>query len=508
MKSPTSYPMASSWQAWTAFLVGIYLGISWVGWDRTLIPDEIRPLILAARSWDELMRLARHDLVQTPLSYVLGKFWLDIFGHSDGAAKSLALLTNIPTIVMLTFLASRIPIPHWRVLAFLFCAGYFRIESAVNLVRMYGLVVLFCVSAFLVWEKWRTNSTFQWLITWTMLMIFAVYSHLSALFLLPTFLVANWIYGSRKILFTFIVALPGLALIPWILYVLPVFLDRGIEANIASIVKSPHLVLLQLPFFFLSGVYSGGGSLINFLHHWEFRHLRIVVAVVHLALFYFAWDNIRLMWKRRDGEEEIVRWFWLAIFLIGIPLLILYAFSIFYMPALHPRYLLVGLPGYWILVLLFGFLGGRRGKITVFGIMAWVLVSIGILGIQHFPDPPVRQGTELIARELRDSDIILCDDRMSLGYQVYWEWTRRLGRSEPIIVLDSPQPPWLKDIIQANSLDSLQLMRVNRVWFFSKYADKPRAKKIKEFLITRGFMIAPERKSSIPFLKLFVRKTT
>jgi len=44
---PTPEVPRRSWLAWAAFLVVLYTAVGIVGWRRTLIPGEIRPLIMA-----------------------------------------------------------------------------------------------------------------------------------------------------------------------------------------------------------------------------------------------------------------------------------------------------------------------------------------------------------------------------------------------------------------------------------------------------------------------------
>ncbi|MGH7553852.1 MAG: hypothetical protein ACREMQ_12575, partial [Longimicrobiales bacterium] len=247
------------WTIWATGFVLVYVGIGLAGWARTLLPDEIRPLILADLPFRATLDYAQQDLVQTPGSYVLERIWLRTFGQTDSVAKTLALLLNVPTIVLFTYLASRIT-THWRAAALLFTLPFLRIGSAVNLVRMYGLLLLCIVAALVLWNEWRIQPRTRWLIGWVAAMSVAVYAHASALFMLPAFVVANTLFGPRRLAFFIAAAVPVLALSPWVAFVSSTFLERGFRANVQSIHTDPTRAVFRLPFYFMSGEPPGGAS--------------------------------------------------------------------------------------------------------------------------------------------------------------------------------------------------------------------------------------------------------
>src|SRR5215468_5431594 len=112
MVDPVEKPF-DKWLTWSGLLVAIYVATMWLGWHRVLIPDEIRPLLMAAKSWPEELQYIRMDLVQTPLSFILQRLWMDMFHHSDNAIKVWIVLVNVPAIVLLTYLA-RTATVQWR----------------------------------------------------------------------------------------------------------------------------------------------------------------------------------------------------------------------------------------------------------------------------------------------------------------------------------------------------------------------------------------------------------
>jgi hypothetical protein len=503
----THLQRVSGWQTWAGLLVALYVGIGLIGWQRTLIPDEIRPLLLAAAPLSEQIAVARLDLVQTPLSYLLWRGWLDLFGHTDQAAKTLALLLNVSTLILFTALAHKVT-PYWRLTAFLFAVPYLRIGSALNLARMYGLLVLLMVIALLLWEQWRQQPSSRKLAVWTLVMILMLYTHGSALLVLPVFVLMNWVYGPRRWGFIVAASLAGLALLPWIAYVLPVYQTRGLTENIRALSPHPTRALAELPFFFLAGEDPGGAAPVPPLHAPSLRlGLPLAAVLLHGVLGFFAWPKICQAWRLARQGQTPTLWLWSAVLLCGVPPLTLYAVSLAAAPVIHARYMLVGLPGY---ALFLGFVvhyAGGAGKVLLRGIiLPWVVLSIVLTVAQAHGQSPLHHATDVVARELRDTDLILCERHMPLGWQVYWEWTRRLGRTEPLTVLWSPiTPEWLTSTLPAQRLEQLDLTGVARIWLFS--LGPLLQKQLLEFLRAQGFTLSEQYGSRLAPLLVLVHAT-
>ena len=157
---------------------------------------------------------------------------------------------------------------------------------------------------------------------------------------------------------------------------------------------------------------------------------------------------------------------------------------------LRARYLLATLPAYWLLVVQLADRGGRLGKGLLIGIvLPWVLISIGLTLEKGIVPSQARQSTLLVTREARNSetDLILCDRYMPLGWQAWWEWTRRLGHRDGVEILPSHVAPWLKADFPGKDLDQLDLRHTERVWLF--YSGRGRTiPVVKEFLTSRGFV--------------------
>jgi hypothetical protein len=480
-----------AWILWSAVLVLLYLGVAILGWDRTLIPDEIIGLVMAERPLAELLEFARNDLVQTPLSYFLARAWLGIFGGTDTAAKLLPLTLGSVSLFLFTYLATRVT-PHWRAASLLFWASYLRIGSAPNLVRMYAPAVVFVIVAAVMWDRWRLDPKVRYLGIWCGFMILLFYTHGSGLLLLPAFVVSTWLYGPRdrrlQMVFHGAAALALLALAPWFAYVTPVMIDKGVESNIEWVSDRPTSELADLPFYFFSGEEPGGYSPIPPLHQSRVTPvLKWVARVVHLGLLLLAWPLLRRLWPTRPCRSDDASWTGICLLFCAIPVLALYGFSVLISPALHPRYLVLELPFYFLLLVLLGFAGGRPGRIILLGlILPWMLINSGLTLVQHQRSSPIGDAVETVVRDMRYGDLVLADRHVPRGFQVEWEWTHRHGRSDSIQVLRSDLPAWLLQHFPGVAPEDLDLSTTNRIWYI--HDGRPGEQENEKQFIASGFV--------------------
>jgi hypothetical protein len=474
---------------WAALMGVLYAAVGILAWQRTLIPDEIRPLMVARGPLQDLLAYARLDLVQTPLSYMAQYAWLNLWGHSDGAAKAFALLVGMATLVWFTHTAARFT-PHWRMASFLLLAIYLRVGSAPNLVRMYGLLVLVAVATLHLWDVWRRRPTTGRLAAWAAAMALLFWTHGSGLLLLSGFVVATWFFGpaGRKERLAFLVAatMSVLSLAPWIVFVAATFEERGIAANVQAIPGNPTVILGRLPFQLLSGIDPGGGSLrLPLERAWFTPALQWLAILVHAGLLASAASVLRRPRDaRKDGTDSISAWWLLAV--CGTPVLLLYLFSVSVVHALHPRYLTLLFPVYCLLLAHLGGAGGRAGRVLLAGVLLpWLLVSSGLTVAQHLSRPTLGQGTEVVARERTDRDLVICDRWGPLGYRVVWDWTRRLHREDQITVIGAAGLSWLRPYFPGQDLDGLGVADIDRVWLFHSESDA--ADQVGRVLRERGF---------------------
>jgi hypothetical protein len=486
-----SHGSTKSHVIWASLVGAVYVGFSVATWQRALIPDELRPLIVAKGSLGDLLEFARLDLVQTPLSYVVQWVWLHAFGHSDAAAKGLALLVGVSTLALFTLVAARLS-PQWRWASAILLLMFLRVGSPPNLIRMYGLLLLLVVAAIYCWERWRQQPTIARLAAWALIMACVYWTHGSGLLLLAGFALATWFYGppewSPRLAFAAAGVVSVLTLVPWIVFVSSVFENRGIGANVQAIRGNPTAVLARIPFHFLTGMDSGSGSPSPPPEETAIaRPLTWVAIALHLALLGAAWPAVRAQFRADRRRSPLASTGAMALLCAG-PILLLYTFSITVVHALHPRYMTALFPAYCLVVVGLAGAGGRIGRGVLLGFLVpWLVIVSGVTVVQHVARPTLRDGIEVVARERTTGDLVLCDRWQPLGYQVVWDWTNRLGRSDPVTIVDAAGVPWLRSIFPGTSLESLPIATTNRVWLFRPGART--SDRVGPFLIAHGFHI-------------------
>ena len=452
---PNSSVPKREWLNWALLLVGAYLLSGFVGWRRTLIGTEIWALYHAGQPLSDQLQAIRADLVHPPLMYLLERFWFWAFGQTDGAAKALALLINLPTFFLFAWLVYRLT-PHWRLASFLFLSVYLKVGSTPNLVRMYGLGLLLAVAAMVLWEKWNETHSNATLIAWSLTALLLIYTHLFGALLLIAFWAANWLCGPRRWAFTVASLMPAMAFVPWFLYVFPVYQTRGLAENVAWVPKRLSVDLGILAYGLL------GEFPIRYLPAQVI--LAILAGLVQLMLLTLACRMAWRLWPPRRKLQPTIRWFWAAALLAYIPLALIIFFSIGVMPALHWRFVLGILPAYWLFVVLVCQESGRLARILLHSvILAWVVLDVGVaFATMSIPSAP-RQAAILLAREETSSDLILCQTSCN---EIYWEFTHHFGRSGRI-ELAAPTPVHDRlSVVRQADFEMIDPETTGRIWLF------------------------------------------
>jgi len=472
-------------------LVALYFASASLASGRVLINTEIWALFYAMQPLAAQLEAIRQDLVHPPLIYLIERGWLAWLGRTDAAAKLLPVVINVPALVLFTSLARQVT-PRWRLASFLFACGYLSPGNTLTLVRMYGLLVLEMVAAILVWRRWCERPSAAWLAAWTALMTLAVYTHYSGLLLIAGFVAVNWLFGPRRLLFAAAAAVPGLAFLPWLLFVLPVYQSRGLEANlwwVHMLLAEPYKGLALMMYEHLGSMPVAG---------W-WRYVAAAGAVLlHALLLLFSAGAIRRLWPpRRDSDPES-RWLWTAAILAGAPVALLLVFSITVTPALASRFLIGIFPAYWLALVLLADAGGRRSLRVLYGLMLpWAVIAASGAVAKNLQTPPVRARVEWLASRLEPGDRILTLDET--GNQVYWELTHRLGRTAPIEAVRRVQNPAELSVYQRRGIEQgerlsvapcryigeIDLEGAHRVWLFHDSATPEEA--LARELASHGF---------------------
>jgi hypothetical protein len=339
-------------------------------------------------------------------------------------------------------------------------------------------------------------------------MVLLVYTHYFGLLLVPAFVAANWIYGKRRAAFTAAGLIAGLSFLPWALYVLPVYESRGLDTNLWWI----HL-LLRNPLHGLATIALYHLGEIPFLGSPKIQAAAAVL--VHLLFAAVSWRAIRWLWQRPDQAGNAAPWLGISLLITGIPVVLLFVFSVVVTPALHYRFLMGILPSYWLLMVLLAESGGRASRVALYGlIVPWVFLSTGISVADRLRPSSIRQGTLALDRQIRQSDLILCYSECN---SVYWEWARRLGRPERIVGLrqawtDPGMPAALQAALEQEyrlgAVPRVDLAQVDfrdpvRVWLFN--SDQKMDAIVNEHLSARGFQREKVAGAQPAMLSLFIK---
>ncbi len=497
----TSVPPASvsfrKWFSWGLLLVLIYAVLAALFWRRAFIDTEAWALYIAGQSFSEQLAQVRTDLVHPPLMYLVQRGWLAAFGQTNNAAHALPLAIVPPAILLLTLLATRIT-AHWRLLSFFLATLFFQVGGAPTQARMYGLALLLVTAGLLLWDNWRADPRARTLAAWTAVMILLVFTHLFGLLLVFSFVVWNWLQGPRKLAFTLAAAIPGLAYLPWLWYVLPVYLDRGLAYNLTWVHQNLWKAIPVLALSFLGGYQFD-----------SYRCGLIVLAVsalIHFGLLVLLWRNRSRFWPPRSEAGAAQRWFWAAVLLAALPVSILFGFSLVVARAFEARFVLGAMIPYSIALFLLCQLSGRVGRVVLLCLLLpWRIGSVGNSIYLNWEPSGLRTTVEFVAAQARASDLLLMEDP-NHSSAFYWEWVRRLHRSERIVVLeDALGNPARIAPIKPTPLAGVNLDGVQRIWLFQSTVEN-RHRLVAEALATRGFFPVPQGSPGITDIMLFERK--
>jgi hypothetical protein len=352
----------------------------------------------------------------------------------------------------------------------LFAGHYLAAGSSVNLVRMYGLAVLLTLAGLVLWARWRQQPSAGRLAAWAAIMTALVYTHYSGLLVLAGFFTVNWFFGVRQGAFTLASAVPALAFLPWASYVYPVYAARGLETNlwwVEMLLAQPYKGLAMMAYEFLGSFPVEGRG----------RYVAVGAAVlVHLALLVAVAPALRRLWPPARPQQPEGQWLWTLVLFVAVPVVLLCVFSLAYTPALAPRFSLVVLPAYWLLLILLTEFAGRRGRWLLYGVIVpWVAVSAVWSTADSLRTPPLRRHVEQMARQMEPGDLVLCDP--DLANHVYWELRHRSGRqarveAAPVRSLRGLSPVQRRaaeqaerlSVIRARPAEKVGFQGVRRVW--------------------------------------------
>src|SRR4051812_29266079 len=121
--------------------------------------DEAQTVEIAPRSLPDLLDALRHD-GSPPLYYLLLHGWMSLFGTGNLAVRALSGVLSVAALPLAWLAARRLGAERWLAGAttLLFAANPFAIRYATE-TRMYSLVVVLWLLAFLALSRWWADGT-------------------------------------------------------------------------------------------------------------------------------------------------------------------------------------------------------------------------------------------------------------------------------------------------------------------------------------------------------------
>lgn len=445
---------------WSGLLIALYLLAVVLISGRTLIGTEVWALFYAGKPLAEHMEAVRQDLVHPPLMYLLHRIWIGLFGASDTSVKLLPVVVNIPALVLFAALANRLTV-HWRAVSFCFCLLYAGARVPAT-TRMYGLGLLLTILALWLWNLWENEPNWRRLLAWSIVMGLLVYTHFFGLLLLAGFVTAVLLLGPKRLPFLAASITIALTWLPWFLFVMPVYQERGVETNlwwVQVFSSNPVIALLLLPVSLLGDLPSG-----RFL-----RPLLLVALAIHGALLLGAILASRrrllppLQWRTPEGR------IWGLLAITSVPVLLLFVFSVLRTPALHMRFLLGIVPSYWLLLGVLAQQAKNPGRLILyFLVIPWAVVS-GAYSLQSTrPVSDQHLAAASMLPSVRPTDLVVCSGDCN---SFFWEWTQRMRGTTPIrfIYTGNPasrasQQTGRLSVVPPVDLTELPLKQYSRIW--------------------------------------------
>ncbi|OGK19663.1 hypothetical protein A3D80_02020 [Candidatus Roizmanbacteria bacterium RIFCSPHIGHO2_02_FULL_40_13b] len=192
--------------------------------------DEAFSYLMARMPILQMLYTTARDF-NPPLYYGILHFWMNIFGSSEVAIRSLSLIFfAISVLYFLLFLVDILKVPEKRahIYVFLYALNPFLLYYGIE-ARMYSLFALLTLCAFyyLLKKEWKWYAVFTTL---------ALYTHYFFLFALVTQIIYMVLYEREELKkkFKYFIA-PIIIFIPWIYYALPTLLHKTNEFWITAL---------------------------------------------------------------------------------------------------------------------------------------------------------------------------------------------------------------------------------------------------------------------------------
>lgn len=357
--------------------------------------DEGFTVMMAQLPVAEIWERTARD-VHPPLYYMTLHFWINLFGTSEVAIRSLSLAATVAIIPLSYLLVRRLWNERAAQLAALFVALGPLLVRYGQEARMYGLVALLVTLAVYCLIRAMHRSQNRWWILYSLSLAAALYTHYYAIFVLPALIMYVTINTSRKTTSGWwsykwwFSNLAALALfVPWI----PQALSQVMrEKNFSWIPPTDATTLPSTLMQFMVVNYPPalGAS------------LKLSIGAVFVGLLVLAW--------RKSNKQRLSLGFFMLYALAGP--VVVYTASVGGSPYLE-RYFIFAAVGFYCLLAVMVSLLGKRLQVAATGAII-LLFTFGIYGIQPTRPHNMQAVATYINERYQPGDFLLAD--MFLAY--------------------------------------------------------------------------------------------
>ncbi len=382
-----------TWLFFMFWLIGSFLLYS-----QSIRLDESQSIWVSTKSLPFLLRTTAQD-VHVPLYGTLLHFWLQIFGPSINAARTLSLLFFAGTLITLYHLAKEVSSRKVALLTVsLYSLSPFILWYSSE-ARMYTLLTLATTLSHIAFLRFNRSDGREGKFGYVLSTIVGLYSHYFFLLLISAqvfYIWGRYVFGKKYngaspykrlvILHTVVVLISLAALIPWVAYVMKL----GGASNTKPLIPPPSSFnLLQTFFVFLFGFQPTNTQSI-LISLWP-------LSVVFLFLIFTR--------KSRQIPSYGMGYFFLATFLP--------VFTAFFLSYIHPlflsRYLIFVTPT--LFLLLAWAIMNSASRASTYVVTSLFILLFGLMWYHNLSNAtPVKEDyravSEYLEKKARPQDVI------------------------------------------------------------------------------------------------------
>ena len=439
--------------------LGVFLRMYNIG-SESIWYDEAVSIRLSLSPIADILSGKVKDLGNPPLHNICLHYWINLFGKSEMAVRSLSALFGIFSLFLMYKIGKMLFKTKVAFLTtFIYAISplhiYFSQEA-----RTYSLVTFFCLFSMFFFLKFLRYKNIFYLSGYILTTFLSVYSHYFAFFILLSqniFLIiyykkyknllSKWVIGQLLISLSYLVI--------WI----PSFLSQiGANENLGRSSETWFMHVIFTPIF-----YSVGRTLI-----WKDSSFSKLAIYIFLILVIFGVPFVLGVLQLKKNKKILS----LLMLLLIMPIIIPVFISILFFPFYTSRYSIIATP-VWYLIVSLGLTSIKKGKIKIFFIVGIVLLSV--LSICHYYNANNKFEWRLAANYIENNsltnDVILFDaDIGETAFSYYYQgWQKKIRLyNEP---LSSEFRNRIYGFVGNGGMDDIttEINNGNRIWLILSY---------------------------------------